>query len=628
MGEAVSEQEIRAALSRVLDSAAFSRSGRARELLAYLVGEQLAGRGDQIKGFSIALDVFGRDAGFDAARDPLVRVQMGRLRELLAGYYAKDGRDERLRIEIDKGGYCPVFRNFGLEPSETSLEETPAAQADSNRPMESAAGTRFEGMFDALHDSSVEHALKGSLASGEAGAASVKAMVATQTPRIPPPAIFSAIVLRHIRLFWAALTLIAAMLGYLIVSDKPIFVAGDPPAPPVQASKARGVRGGVTPEYLPAVDVTVKGDDARAVDVANRLASGFARFETLRSYETDITGSTNDTPTIGATFDFGVRVHAPLEIGGELHVDLVYMADRSLLATWSLRADQLTEPQFLEKFVRQILYEAASQTGVIVNHAQASEPANPMLSCITAVENFYAERSAAAHATAFICSKQLYEQKPRMGLVYSMHAAMYGEGVDRGFQLPERISDRAAGFEQARRIADEGLYRVGKCASCLRELGHIHAMAGDYPRAKAAMDRALSDNSADFSLMASVAFIDILTGNYEPGLSQMAAAVEEIPQHPTWWDYYRCVGLFMTGKSDEAYEVARDLARDKVNPTYVALRMLTAADAGKAEQAAALKRQLLERDPGFLTFAADRIAPSRHSPEIRARLLARLAEIK
>ena len=116
------EETIRAALDRVTASDGFARSGRARELLTYVADEALAGRGDRINSKTIAQDVFGRDEAFDASADPLVRVQMGRTRNLLEAYYEGEGRDDPVLIEIPRGTYRPDFR-----PREVEAVPAPAA---------------------------------------------------------------------------------------------------------------------------------------------------------------------------------------------------------------------------------------------------------------------------------------------------------------------------------------------------------------------------------------------------------------------------------------------------------------------------------------------------------------------
>src|SRR5215207_91312 len=104
-----SEADIRGQLDKILGHSAFDASDRMRTFLAYVVEEALAGRGDRIKAFSIAQDVFGRDASFDGHSDPLVRVEAGHLRRSLERYYLKAGSTDPIVIEIPKGGYVPTF---------------------------------------------------------------------------------------------------------------------------------------------------------------------------------------------------------------------------------------------------------------------------------------------------------------------------------------------------------------------------------------------------------------------------------------------------------------------------------------------------------------------------------------
>ena len=130
-----------AALERVLRSDAFARSGRARELLAYVVGEEAAGRGDRINSKTIAQDVFGRDEAFDASADPLVRVQMGRTRGLLDAYYEAEGQDDPVRIHIPKGTYRP---EIGAREAEAA-SPPPAAPAEDAPPRPRRAGPLLVG---------------------------------------------------------------------------------------------------------------------------------------------------------------------------------------------------------------------------------------------------------------------------------------------------------------------------------------------------------------------------------------------------------------------------------------------------------------------------------------------------
>lgn len=120
-GECVKQDsaEIRFHLAKLLESAGFKTSPTSSRLLAYLVDETLAGRAERLKGYSIGVDVFGRNADFDSAADSIVRVQMRRLRQLLADYYLTDeAKADRVIFVLEKGSYVPQFefRSAGNAP--------------------------------------------------------------------------------------------------------------------------------------------------------------------------------------------------------------------------------------------------------------------------------------------------------------------------------------------------------------------------------------------------------------------------------------------------------------------------------------------------------------------------------
>ncbi len=125
--ERPTNDEAVAALNHVLGSEVFEAAGRAREFLSFIVQETLAGRGERLKGYSIAVQVFERPADFDAQTDPLVRVEAGRLRRRLAEYYQSQGRDAAVRIELPRGGYTPVFVRHLPEPPATVEPQTASA---------------------------------------------------------------------------------------------------------------------------------------------------------------------------------------------------------------------------------------------------------------------------------------------------------------------------------------------------------------------------------------------------------------------------------------------------------------------------------------------------------------------
>ena len=112
------QKAIREQLVRILNSGPFHQSQRRQRFLEYLVNETLAGRGERLKGYNIALEVFERPETFDPTVDPLVRIEAARLREKLREYYGTEGQGDPIHIDLPKGTYTPQieFRHEGAPP--------------------------------------------------------------------------------------------------------------------------------------------------------------------------------------------------------------------------------------------------------------------------------------------------------------------------------------------------------------------------------------------------------------------------------------------------------------------------------------------------------------------------------
>lgn len=79
------------------------------KLLRYLAEHAIRHPGVALKEYQIATEVFGRPADFDPHLDSLVRVQAGRLRTKIAEYYASEGAEDVIVVELPKGTYALAF---------------------------------------------------------------------------------------------------------------------------------------------------------------------------------------------------------------------------------------------------------------------------------------------------------------------------------------------------------------------------------------------------------------------------------------------------------------------------------------------------------------------------------------
>src|SRR5262249_22228452 len=102
-------------LERILASEAFNRNERLSQFLRYIVERHFEGGDSHLKESVIALEVFGRRADYDPKLDSIVRTEAGRLRARLADYYAGNGIQDEVIIEVPKGGYAPCFRRRPTE---------------------------------------------------------------------------------------------------------------------------------------------------------------------------------------------------------------------------------------------------------------------------------------------------------------------------------------------------------------------------------------------------------------------------------------------------------------------------------------------------------------------------------
>jgi hypothetical protein len=122
-------------LDRLLASPYFSHSRRFPNFLRFVVQHTLDGDVDDIKERTLGIEIFGKDADYDTAADPIVRVTAAEIRKRVAQYYQDSTHDEELRITLPSGSYIPQFHSpkgnsaFGLpEPETVAVAAEPSTE--------------------------------------------------------------------------------------------------------------------------------------------------------------------------------------------------------------------------------------------------------------------------------------------------------------------------------------------------------------------------------------------------------------------------------------------------------------------------------------------------------------------
>jgi len=106
-------------LQRILNSPVFKATEAQKAFLRFIIEQTLNGKSSDIKGYTVATQVFGRGEDFDQATDPVVSIHANKLRRALERYYLIAGRNDPIRIDIPKGAYVPTFNHQTTKETET-----------------------------------------------------------------------------------------------------------------------------------------------------------------------------------------------------------------------------------------------------------------------------------------------------------------------------------------------------------------------------------------------------------------------------------------------------------------------------------------------------------------------------
>ena len=103
--EILTSEQVQLALKRILMSRMFVKSTRLSQFLQFAVEHALQGKAGELKEYTIATEVYDRNANFDPTVDTIVRSEARRLRKKLKEYYDTEGQAEVVVIAFLPGSY-------------------------------------------------------------------------------------------------------------------------------------------------------------------------------------------------------------------------------------------------------------------------------------------------------------------------------------------------------------------------------------------------------------------------------------------------------------------------------------------------------------------------------------------
>ncbi|WP_296744145.1 hypothetical protein [Mesorhizobium sp.] len=564
---------VRETLERLLASETFGRSERARRLLRYLVEREQAGEADRLKGLSIAMDVFGKDRDFDPSTDAVVRVQAGRLRELLQHYFDNEGVAEPMRIAIPRGGYVPSY-----EPNAIRLpEEAKAVDA------ESAAAPA---------------------AADFANAATVDAAPLMATAPVPSLA-------RQLRFFWAAMALVIVMLGVLIMRQGNAFLGNDEAAVPIETANTGSTTAPAVFDTLPLIYIAVKADGPDAARIAASLRAGLAGFDTIDFIGRDA-DATRDISADPVSFIFDVT---PGPATGDITVELQSVATGRVLLSRNLTPSE-SAPSAIESAIGSLLTSTVPASGAIYSYIDQSGVETSQIQCLVLSNRYYLDQSARTHEAAYRCLEKLAVAGTKSSLVYSELASLHLEAATDHYAYPP-----GANLEQAMSFAHRAIQMGPMSPHAHRANGYLNSRLGNTDEAIRWMRKAYELNPYDLGMAAAYGYGLIFAGRYEEGTPILRRAVEAFSGHPTWWDYGLFLGAFMQGDMKRAAIASESLRTTASKSHYLAARLIGARISGRDKLASDLANELTVEFPKFTANPRATFVDRKYPPDLTDRLV-------
>ena len=479
---APADEEVVEALERVLAAPDLRTSPRLGAFLRYVIEARLAGRAEQIKGYTIAVEALGRPASFDPQSDPIVRVEATRLRRALQNYYNTDGLDDPLQILIPKGGYVPQFvPRKGAVPAVTP----PAAAVPAPAP--------------------------------EAAPVPVPAPAARAPRR------------------WAAAAMTAVVAATAACATAAVLWLSGMEAPPVLQSWLGGRPPLADRVRLPIVEVaSLASNDSREVvrndlrSIEERLRDAFAQFDFA-----EVRAGTGEG--LAARECNGRQPRSVFVLGGlaEPRADgtfslMLHLADRCEgVIVWSQAIDGLkAEPGSQEtelQVVREVTPALMESYGVVPVRARSQVLAHAPGSgfgCVAAAFAVLRNDGSASATTPRACLTSLVTRDGEFALGHAVRASLLLDEAMRGVAPAADTEHNALMLREAELAAD----LAPTSAYAARTLALVQLYLGQTENAVASGARALRLNPLDFDVAAAVGSVLIGAGRVEEGEALLRAA--------------------------------------------------------------------------------------------------------
>lgn len=594
------DDDVRAALARVIASDDFRSSPQLTAFLTFVVAETLAGRGERIKGYTIAVEALGRDASFDPQIDPIVRVEATRLRRALERYYATAGRQDPVVIRMERGSYVPAFvhapeaaarpvepdlQDLGSRPGPVSSEPTttvapapapaPASGLGPSPPTGAVRPRRVPGWIRAAFVATL--------------AASVVAVVAVIATRPPPP-----------------------------------IVQRPPPASADPQTVALAERLATVPPSIEVREFVLLGRANQKVvtpqALQERLRDALARFDDLRVLASD-TGTTRPDFTIAGWID------ALDDLTATVSVRLVDIATGDVI--WSRQFERLrseTETTVEEDITRQIATTIGQPYGVIQTQVSARVMAAGLntarVACLVQSFNYWRTYAPETLTQSIECLEEALEADPSFATGHATLAQLYLEQWRRGIAPAD---GEAPTLDRALASARTAVALRPESARAHQALLDVHFHRREIEVALSHGERALAINPYDTDVIADLGARYVAIGRFDQGVRLLRQATALNPGRPAWVDFFLFLAAYMRGDAAAAGSHAALIRSDDYLLGLMA-RSIAAVQQNQPSRAAELVERMTVVEPGMVRNPREVLERFFPRPQIVERLLEGLGQ--
>ncbi|QEW22341.1 type IV pilus biogenesis/stability protein PilW [Marinibacterium anthonyi] len=504
-----SEADTREELDRVLASAAFPASDLRRAFLDHIVTETLAGRSNLIKGFTIAVEVFGRDESFDSQTDPVVRLEARRLRRDLDCYYIDAGRKDPVRIHIPKGGYVPQFDwqvRPDRKPAGTEGTESTAATGDGVDPEPPVPPGRPGGRRRGL-------VLAGALSGLAVVAAAVVFFRAPAPPAPMASAGFPNVVIPPFRTSDTSETsrVLSTGLGIELVQSLTHYDGMRLFQPP-DASGWQQARPGLAPSYIVQGNVLSEGD---VVDVSVQLLDA-------------------GTHEVMWTDDF-----------------VVPQTPGALIAMRN---------EMSARIASAIVQPYGPLAGAVRKSAAFADPGSmDSYLCVLQAHDYRRSFDAARFAPTLACLEAAVARQPDYSDAWALLGWMHLDAGRYQFRAPE---DQASEYEQALAAALTAVALAPQNTLALKAVSSIRHHMGDYDEGERLAREALALNPFDPDTLAQLGWRLAARGKFDEAVPVLEEAVSRSVSPPGWYFNMIAIDALLNGDYRAMWPVAVHAAKE------------------------------------------------------------------